>query len=76
MKPRTLYMSVSEAAFNKVSRAHNALGALADLHANIADKAMGSNKDGCAKINAEHMADLIACVQFQLRHAIKSGHLA
>ena len=77
MKARPLYMSISEEAFNKVSRAHNALGAIVDMHSNIADKAMGHPcKDGCTSINAEHMADLIACVQFQLRHAVKSGHLA
>jgi hypothetical protein len=73
---RRLYMSVSEDAINKVARAHNALGALADLHGNIADKAMGSGKDGCARIDAEQMADLLACVQAQLRPCVKTAVLA
>lgn len=77
MKPRRFYVTCSEEAMSKVSRAHNALGALVDLHSNIADKAMGHpSKDGCTSINAEHMADLLACVQLQLRHAVKSATLA
>jgi hypothetical protein len=75
-KSRTLYVTVSEEAMSKASRAYNALGALSDLHANIADKAMGSSKDGCATLNAENMADLLECVRLQLRHCVESATLA